>query len=383
MSRPAPITLHGALALALSSLALGGCLRGPSTIERTLGAERRRGPWVPPSGYEHFVRAELAVEAGELRTALTEYELARSGIVDGYLLAREAEVAARLPDVALAERLVAEGLRDDPHSEPLWLVRAQLAQARGDLDAAEQALRAAHEGAPQSAAPVLALAELLVARGRAPEALTRLDAFVAHRPRDVPALRALLARALAESDAWRASLAALRLVRASPIDRAEVRVAIERALEAGHAPLAHAVFRALPLTSTELPLRFAVALAAHDRAECERLLVHIDDGSRAGRLRAAEGWLALGEGARAQELAEATLLTDAPPAQPPEPRVQRVLAHAYLLQHRYGLAAELLSQIPQGTSEEPARRALLRETLTRAGLPGLANEVFPAPSAQR
>lgn len=361
-----------ALAAVLLACTLAGCLRYvPDTIDRSVGGERRRGPWVPPSGYEHFVRAELAMERRDYRTAIGEYELARSGVIDGYLIAREAEAAALVPDLALAERLLEEGLSSDAESEPLLLLRARLARERGDLAAAEVALRAAQEAAPEAAAPTLALAELLAADGRSDEALSVLDAFVSSRPRDVPALRALLTHALLQRDVRRASLAALRLVRASPVHRHEVRAAIEGALAHGEAPLAHAIFRALPFAEGELDLRFAAAVAVGDRDESERLALRTDDGTTSGRLRAAERWIELGDGARAEELAREVLLEAGATA---DPRAQRIVAHALVLERQYARAAELLASMPTGTSEETARRTLLAAALEGAGLPALARE---------
>jgi tetratricopeptide (TPR) repeat protein len=367
----AALVLLGAPAAALLVLAPGCLPRGPAVVERVVGAERRRGPWIPPSGYEHFVRGELALEAGRLREAITEYELARSGVLDGYVIAREAEAAARLPDAALAERLIDEGLATDARSEALLVLRGRLARERGDLDAAERALRAATEAAPESAAPALALADLLVARGQHTEALALLDAFSARRPDDVPALRALVVRASLAGDARVASLAALRLVRASPVHRPEVLDAARAALDAGQSAVSAAVLRALPSSSDEreLALRFRAALAVHDVAECERLAQREEDGTREGRLRAAERWIALGDGARAQELAESVLL------EVPSARAQRLVAHGLHLQGEHGRAAELLAAIGPGTSEEGARAALLRDVIAAAGLPALAAEV--------
>ncbi len=366
-----------AIASALASLgSIVACVRyTDGAVQRVVGGERRRGPWVPPSGYEHFVRAEIAAERGELRAAIEEYELARSGVTDAYLLAREADAAARFGDAGLAERLIDEGLAGDPSSEPLWLLRGRLASERGDLDAAEQALRNAREAAPDDAAPVLLLADLLARRERDDEAMALLDAFVVARPLDVGALRVLLARALVQGDARRASLAALRLLRASPVHRAEVITAIEQALASGHAPLAHAILRALPPTPAETELRFRAALAVHDRDECERLAERADDGSVAGRLRSAEHWLALGDGPRAEEVARSVLLELGRDASP-DPRAQRIVSHALILQRRFAPAAELLASMPTGTSEEPARRALLREAIAGAGLPALGREAI-------
>ncbi|GAB4195333.1 MAG: hypothetical protein OHK0013_01470 [Sandaracinaceae bacterium] len=350
-----------------------GCAPQVAIVDRTTAGVRRRAPWVPPSGYEHFVRAELAAEAGRLREAIAEYELARSGVIDGYLLAREADAAARLPDVALAERLVAEGLTSDPTSEPLLLLRARLARERGDHEGAERALRAAMEAAPSSDAAVLALADLMTELGRADEARAALDAFVATRPEDVAALRALVVRATLAGDVRVAAVTALRLVRVSPVHRPEVLRAVEAALDAGQSAVAHAVLRAIPIARGELDLRFRAALAVHDRSECERLALREDDGTREGRLRAAERWIALGDGARAEEIARSVAL------EAPSARADRIVAEGLLLQGQPGRAAEVLAAIGPGSSEDAARDRLLEEALAAAGLPALGLELASAP----
>lgn len=350
-------------------VAASGCAPSVAVVDRTTAGVRRRAPWVPPSGYEHFVRAELAAEAGRLREAIAEYELARSGVIDGYLLAREAEAAARLPDLALAERLVAEGLTSDPDSEPLLLVRARLARERGDREGEERAIRAAMDAAPSSAAPVLALAALLTELGRRDEALRALDAFAARRPDDVPALRALVLRATLAGDVRVLVVTALRLVRASPVHRTELLGAVASALEAGQPAVAHAILRAIPFAPGEVDLRFRAALGVRDTAECERLALREEDGTREGRLRAAERWLALGDGARAEELARSVAL------EAPSARAERIVAEGLLLQGRPGRAAEVLAELGSGSSEDPARARLLLEALGAAGLPALGAEV--------
>ncbi len=367
----------GWLARGLAALviggALGGCLgHGQATIERIVDGEARRGPWIPPSGYEHFVRAELLVDRGAFVEAIGEYELARSGVVDGYLLAREAEAALSASNPRLAARLVAEGLMSDPTSAPLLLVRARIERERGDVQAALGSLEEARAGAPASVEPVLALASLLTEADRGDEALAALDAFLERHPSNVAALRAELERALVLGDARHATLAVLRLVRAAPEHRAEALAFARRALEGGHAALALAALDAIPIAQDELELRFAVALAAHDRATCERLLERMDDPRPATRLRVAEHWIALADGERAEELASGVLVEE---RDAPSPRTLRVLGHALLVEGRLDEAAELLSRVPRGTSEGEAARAILAEAIGRAGLPALGAEV--------
>ncbi|MBN8615636.1 MAG: hypothetical protein J0L92_33885, partial [Deltaproteobacteria bacterium] len=103
----------------------------------------------------------------------------------------------------------------------------------------------------------------------------------------------------------------------------------------------------------------------------ERLAERADDGTATGALRSAERWLAIGDGARAEETARTVLLEH--PATP-NPRAQRIVGHALLLQRQFASAAELLATMPAGTSEEAARRALLREAIAGAGLPALSHE---------
>lgn len=358
------------LLAAVAALTFGCVSAGPSTVERVVGGMRRRGPWIPPSAYEHFVRAELLALEGRDDEALREYELARSGVVDDFLLAREATVAARRGNDAWAARLIEEGLRDEPRSEPLLRTRAEIARARGDLAAAERDLRLAREAHPESVAVALALTRVLVDVGRNAEAAAILEEAAAHAPEEVALVRAMLAHAMLSEDSRRAALAAMRLARLAPGRREEIVAAAESALERGRAALAHVVLRVLPPAAREIDLRFRAALATGDRDECERLAVRSDDGSLAGRLASADRWLALGDVARAEELARSVLLEA-----PGDVRATRLLASALVREERFVEAAEILGGSSGHTSEEAFVGPLLRAALEGAGVPALAAEV--------
>lgn len=380
---------HASVFVALC-LAASGCAPHGYVVERVTAGVHRRGTWVPPSGYEHFVRAELLRAEGQHRAAIREYELARTGVVDSYLLAREVDAALAAGDAALADTLLREGLSLDARSEALWMVAGRLAESREAFEEAEQAFTRAREAAPRSDSPVLALADLLGRRGRDAEALALLDRFVSESPpsaspRDVPTLRVVLARALRAGDVRAASRAALRLVRIAPSHSIDVRTALERTLESSSLGGSHdeslearvrvaaAVLELLPAEGESLAdedLRFRVSLLRGDRAGAERLALRADDGTVDGRLRSAGRWRELGEGARVEELARGLLLGADGPA-----RAHVLLAEALLLQGRERDALQIVETMPTGTSEEDARRALLAELLRRSGLAGLADEL--------
>jgi tetratricopeptide (TPR) repeat protein len=364
-----------------SILALPACTRRPpETIARVVGASERRGPWVPPSGYEFFVRAELHAEQGEFQAAVESYEMARSGIDDPYVLAREADAALRIPNLALAASLIEEGLRATPDSEALLLVRARLAATNNDPALEEASLREAHRVAPESTESLFAWVAFLEAHERTPEAISLLDQFVTGHPlegespltraRVVSVLRAELERAVLRHDVARGARVARQLVSLSPVHRPEILRFVAQAA-ANHEPLlAHAVMRALPIEASELPLRFDLALAANDRASAEGIALTFEDGTAPGALAAARCWLALGDGARAEEAANGVWLTTH------EPEAQHLILRARIAQGHLHEAIALLDE-----SRSPEARSALCAVLTEAALPALAREVCPSSPA--
>ena len=369
--------------LLLGLLALPACTRRPpETIARVVGATARRGPWVPPSGYEFFVRAELQAEQGAFQSAVELYERARSGIDDPYVRAREADAALHIPNVQLATSLVEEGLRDTPDSEALLLVRARIAALSHDDALEESSLRQAVAAAPLSTESLFALTHFLEAHAREEEAIALLDQFASARTSDtslerarlVAVLRAELARAVLMHDVARGGRVARQLVTLSPVHRPEI---LQFALQAqaSHEPLlAHAVLRALPIQTRELGLRFEVALAAHDGSAAEAIALAFDDGTPAGALASAARWLALGDSERAEETANGVWLVTR------DTEARTLMLRARLARNDLHGALALLDAAPLADawpSASPADRSALCEALVVGALPALAREVCP------
>lgn len=375
------LTSHRRLLLTCTSLALAAACtrRPPETIARVVGETERRGPWVPPSGYEFFVRAELHAQQGEFQSAVEAYEMARSGIDDPYVIAREVEAALHIPNLTLAESLITEGLRSTPESEALLLARAHLAAANHD-DALEGAsLREANRVAPRSTESLFALVTYLEAHGGSDEATALLESFAdalsgtdgaLDRARHVAVLRAQLERAVLAQDVAQGARVARALVALSPVHRPEVLRFISQAMENQQPLLAHAVLRALPMERSELALRFRVARAANDRGSAERIALDFDDGTLDGSLAAADAWLALGDAARAEETAMGAWLTTQ------APRARDLVIRARIAQGHLHEALALFED-----SHSPEARLALCDALDASALPALAAEVCPPADA--
>ena len=365
--------------LLVSLLALPACVRRPpETVARVVGATEQRGPWVPPSGYEFFVRAELQVEQGEFQSAVELYEMARNGIDDPYVRAREADAALRIPDVALATSLVEEGLRDTPDSEALLLVRARIAALNSDAALEEASLLQAIASAPLSTESLFAMVRFLASHERGEAAVALLDQFAAahaelpsdtslERARMVSVLRAQLERAVLMHDIARGAHAARQLVTLSPVHRPEI-LRFARQAQANQEPLlAHAVLRALPIERSELTLRFDVALAAGDPSAAEEIALTFDDGTPTGMLASAARWLALGDAERAEETANGVWLTTH------DAGARTLMLRARIARNDLPGALALLDP-----GAAPVDRAALCEALVVGALPALADEVCPS-----
>ncbi len=362
---------HGLLLSAL----LGGCgAYGSYPITRTVGGQTRQGVFVSPPQYEDFVRGELALAAGDFRSAAESYERARSGGDDDPLLcARLADARDRLGDRAGAEHALADGEHLDAHAEIVWLVRGEIAERHGELDAAIDAFERAHAAEPGREAPVLALARVLEQSGHDDRAATSLADYVAHAETPLGAVRASLALALSRGDAVAIADAATRLARLAPGHEDEIERAVRALRERGEVLVAGRLLAALPPESLDRELAIETAIAAHDRAAAERLLAFPEGDDARALVRDARHWLALGDAARAAELAEVARARDDAGSE-----ATLVLADARLAGGRPGDAAALYASIPAGASSHDAAREGLARALEAAGLPALGAEVAAA-----
>ncbi|MBX3274549.1 MAG: hypothetical protein KF729_30065 [Sandaracinaceae bacterium] len=301
-----------ARALALLALFAAGCgMFGAPVVRRTVGGEARTGAWVSPYSYEHFLRAELAEQHGDLRAAADGYRRARAGPEDDPLVvSRLADVLDRLGREAEAAQLLAEAAERWPDDESVHLARGRLHERHDRLDEAGEAYARAAHAAPRSEAGPLALAALLRRRDRGADA-DRKALLAARAPAPRAPRLALAGRprqpAHSAAEAVRASF------EAAPARADEVRGAAHTALEAGQPELALRLFAALPDPTEDRGLRLRAMLEARRPDLAEGLLAEWMPGEADALVEVAEGYLAIGAPARALELGRVALAQDGGP----------------------------------------------------------------------
>jgi tetratricopeptide (TPR) repeat protein len=367
-------------ALAALALLSGGCLHGggPATITRTVGGESRRGIFVSPHSYEHFVRGELARLRGDLEQAAEAYRLARAGPEDDPLLiARLAEVTDRLGREAEAMALLEQGAELDPEAEVLWLTRGRIHERHGRVEEAIEAYSRAASAAPRSEAGPLALAALLRRTGRPDEADAVLERYL-ERARGAGAARARLALAVEQGRAQAAAEAVRALLAVAPARAGEVRAAARTALERDRPELALRLLEALPPAAPEdRPLRLAAALAAGDTDRAEGILASWMPEGPGELLEVAEGYLAVGRPERAVELARVAASAEAGPA------ADLVLGRGLRAAGRPDEAAAVLARLHPGSQAWPEAPIELAAALRDVGRPALAADVLARAQRRR
>lgn len=361
-----------ALTLAAFAVLASGCIRYvPYPVTRTVGGTSRRGVFVAPPQYEDFVRGELAAAQGDWPAAESAYERARSeGEDDVLLLARVADARDHRGDRAHAAEALDRAERLDPHAEIVWETRGAIAERHGEVDAAIAAYERAHDAEPASEEPVLALARLLAGSGHDDRAATLLGDYVAHATTPLAAARAQLALALTRDDLAALVDAASQVARIAPGHADEIAVAVRTLVDRGDAIVAHRLLSRLPPETVDRELAIEVAIAAGDRDAAERWLAFPRDERPASLTSDARHWLALGDAARAAELAEVAR-TDATASS----EATLVLAEARLAGGDPAEAAHLFASIPEGSSARDEARAGLASALAAAGLPALGAEL--------
>ncbi|MGE3633449.1 MAG: hypothetical protein AB7P00_26350 [Sandaracinaceae bacterium] len=369
-ARTAPAGRSVALLAALGTLVGCGGIGGGYPITRTVGGHARAGVYIPPESYEHFIRGELAVASGDLRAAAREYEAARSGSAgDPYLVARLADVRDRLGQEQQALSLLDEAEARDHESEPVLLARGAIAERHERWDDAESAYERASAGAPESDAPVLALAELLRRRARAEEADADLERYAVHA-RGPGAARARLALAIESGDPHAAMEAVRALLEVAPARADEVREAARVALAHDRPEIAARLLAALPDDETNRELRLDALIAARRYDDAATLLGGWMPEGPEELLRVADGYLAIGDPARARDLAEVAARGEG------GPRAQLAIGRALAAMGDRGRAATVLSAIGPGTGAWPDAPIALADVLRDAGLPARAAEVL-------
>ncbi len=355
----------------LALLALTGCIRyAPYPVTRTVGGRTREGVFVAPAQYEDFVRGELAAARGDWSAAADAYERARAGGEDDVLLlARLADARDHLGDRAGAEEALRRAEALDPAAEVLWQTRGVIAERHGETPDAIAAYERARDAEPRSEEPVLALARLFAAGGHEDRAATLLSDFAAQGG-SLGALRASLALALARGDDLGLYDAATELARVAPGHTDEIVAAVRALAARGDVRVAHRLVERLPEETLDRELAIEVAIAAGDRAAAERWLAFPRDERPASLTLDARHWLALGDPARAAELAEVARADAAASTE-----ATLVLAQARLAAGAPAEAARLFASIPAGSSAHDEARTGLAEALSAAGLPALAAEL--------
>lgn len=365
------------VALAVLAAFTGCGPAGAPAITRRLGGEARRGIFVSPFSYEHFLRGELAYARGDLQEARQEYELARAGPEDDPLLiARLADVLDRLGREREALALLDEGERLDRRSELVWLARGRIHERHARMDDAADAYAQAIAVAPRSEQGPLALAALLRSQGKSAEADAVLERYLA-RNRGAGAARARLALAVEQGRAQAAADAVRALLEVAPARSDEVRRAAVTALEAGEPEIALRLLAALPETDADRELRLRAAIEAGDRTRAENLLATWMPESPEQLVAIARGYLVIGMPARARELAQVAVASEGgTPA-------TLVLGRALRAEGRLAEAAAVLASIGPASGAWPEGPVELAATLRAAGRPALAAETLARADALR
>lgn len=342
-----------------------GCPRQEmaATATRVIDGQPRTAV-VSPYVYEHFIRAELAVQLGRDAEAVDEYRLARLGPADDVLIvARLAEALDRLGRHDDADVVLAEGEQLDADSEALWLARARIAANRDQLPAAVNAAARAAELAPDSDDPLIVLADLL---GRT-EATPRADAVLTRAGDSPTALRARVTAAIVRGDGQAAGEAIERLLRVAPARIDEVHAAARLALSDARPALALHLLQHLP-EQRGRTLKIRALLATGRRAEAAALVRAEPPDSFDSPVEHADLLLQAGEIDRAIETAEAAIALG-------DVRAWVVLGNARLREGKLAAAAEAFAHVPRGARGAEDARVGLAAALSAAGLEALAREV--------
>lgn len=200
---------------ALSRLAIGllltastGCAVFAPRVARTVDGVTTEGRYIEMDAYALYALAAVREARGQWREALDLYQ--RAYAVDGRgpeLRTRIGAVACKLGRYALADRSFADALASDDAYGPLWFELGQCRRARGDLSGAQDAAAQALRLDPERVESSLLWADVAEQRGDREAAWRMRDALLTHAPSSLPALRAILAAAEHGGDARRAERA--------------------------------------------------------------------------------------------------------------------------------------------------------------------------------
>jgi len=368
MSRASHVA--GVAVLVFAGVSGLGCAATPPQVARATEQGVSRGEYVSPYQYEHYLRGELALAAGQPAEAAREFALARTGSADdAWLRARHAQALTEAGEWERAGRVLDDSLARFPRSLELHLTRARWAEGQGRDELAFAALVRAEEVAPDASEGPLAHAALLTRRGRDADAEAVLDRFLARSP-DADAFAARLELALRRSQLD----VAVQVVRAwaahPPRDRAALRRVAGLALEQGRPELTLSLLPA-PVGHAERVLCLRAHTRAGRHAEAEALLALLRDDDVGGLEQRAALYLEVRRADVALELL-GELVARPETATP----AQALLIGSCLLQlGRAADAAGWFARVPADATDGAAARAQLSLALRAAGLPALSDEV--------
>ena len=197
---PSALALRATLVL-FGVSALLGCSVLEAPVLRSVDGVTTEGRFIEPDAYALYAVAALHEARGRLPLALDMYQ--RALRID----ARGPEIRARIGAVAckmrmwrLADRALADSVRNDPEYGPGWFELSVCRKAQGKLDTALSAAYQALRLDPERYEVSLLAADLEELRGDIRAAWRLRDALATHAPRSLEAQRGLLTAAARHRD---------------------------------------------------------------------------------------------------------------------------------------------------------------------------------------
>lgn len=388
-----PIRLTGRLSLLGAALLAAACGHGeaaagkvPATARtsslepQTAGAALHspRPPFVAPSSYAAFTRAEILAARGEYRAATEYYDLAlASAEPDTYLLCRYAEALGRSHQHQDAEAMLQQAEQLDPTSALPALVRGDLARLQGQTERAILAYTHALQLQPGASAAAIRLLHLLDAAG-AEERVAQLLPSLTQQGSELSTLssRDHLQTAVANHNHAAAQDALDRLQAQGALEPSFLAPLVRDLLDQCAFGLASLLSSTLPTNEAIAPLQLRAWIGSGRNDAARDLLLRHPDSWFGGPLPTAWALLQVDEPALALSLAEAALLLarDEPPAQQTPARLLIAAAHLQLLAPRDALDA--LQPVDFVGAQRVQAQALVAIALRSAGLPRLAQEFY-------
>lgn len=241
----------------------GYCYDAEGKVEQAKGFYRRAAAADPKQFEAHLALGLILAKEGDagareqLQAAATLNPNPPNPQAKGQALRALARLL-RDSDPGTAKRALIDALTITPETPDDTLLAAEIAEAAGDNDLAEQAYRRALQAAPDSSAAVAGLAHLLLKEKKYTDAEPLLKAALTRDPDD-PALNAQYAALLAEEGRSGEAIAPLeKLHKLQPKDRSIAEMLADGYAQAGDTEKADAVYaELLSETPNDPELEFA------------------------------------------------------------------------------------------------------------------------------